>query len=519
VASVAINSSPVQYSDVVTFVATITSPTAQAELNTTGGTVEFKLKSSAGVITSLGSSASADWNSSNGTVTKQLAIMQAPGTYTVIAVFTPGNTTNFQGSTNINCGALVVNQENARIDYTGDIIKATATASTTTATVTLRANIFDISAINSSDPQFDSYAGDIRNAKVRFVNRDAADAPISDWIPVTTLVNNADAKVGTVSAPYNMTVGADGSTQATIGIIVDNGYYIRDEEADNVIVTIYQPNGDFITGGGYITTTKCVGSMKGDDNSRTHFGFNVKFTRKGTNLQGSLNFIFRRTVGNVQHVYQVKSNAMQSLGVNATNLKRQTATFVSKGNITDITNPLNPIAMGGNKYMYINMIDNGEPAVNDSISFVLVDGTADPTVLANIMYSSNWIATKTEMMNLTGGNLVVHSGFNLGGNEQIVPKKIGDLQLAPVNAMTRFDATAYPNPTTSQFNIKLESSNRQDEISIVVYSVNGKVVEQRQHLSAGQTIQLGGLYRPGVYILEMIQGNQRKQLKLVKIPD
>jgi hypothetical protein len=67
--------------------------------------------------------------------------------------------------------------------------------------------------------------------------------------------------------------------------------------------------------------------------------------------------------------------------------------------------------------------------------------------------------------------------------------------------------------------VKLESSNRQDEISIVVYSINGKVVEQRQHLAAGQTIQLGALYRPGVYIIEMIQGSQHKQLKLVKIPD
>jgi hypothetical protein len=53
----------------------------------------------------------------------------------------------------------------------------------------------------------------------------------------------------------------------------------------------------------------------------------------------------------------------------------------------------------------------------------------------------------------------------------------------------------------------------------VVYSINGKVVEQRQHLAAGQTIQLGALYRPGVYIIEMIQGSQHKQLKLVKIPD
>jgi hypothetical protein len=45
------------------------------------------------------------------------------------------------------------------------------------------------------------------------------------------------------------------------------------------------------------------------------------------------------------------------------------------------------------------------------------------------------------------------------------------------------------------------------------------VIEQRTNLSAEQTIQLGALYRPGVYILEIIQGTERKRMKLIKIPD
>jgi hypothetical protein len=37
--------------------------------------------------------------------------------------------------------------------------------------------------------------------------------------------------------------------------------------------------------------------------------------------------------------------------------------------------------------------------------------------------------------------------------------------------------------------------------------------------NAGESVIIGGLYRPGVYVLEMIQGKEHKQLKLVKIPD
>jgi hypothetical protein len=233
-----------------------------------------------------------------------------------------------------------------------------------------------------------------------------------------------------------------------------------------------------------------------------------------------MNFIFRRKESDgIVHIYQVKSNAMQSLAVNASNAKRQTANFVSKGNITDVTNPSAPVSLGGNKFMYVNMIDNGEPGSKDSISFVLVTGNADPTVLSNIIYSSNWISSKTQMMNLTGGNLVVHSGFSLGTVAPSANPRIVDNANSINTQPIRFEGKAYPNPTQSQFSVRLESSNATDGISIVVYNVNGKIVETRQHLFAGQTIQLGALYRPGVYIIEMMQGKERRQLKLVKIPD
>jgi hypothetical protein len=113
----------------------------------------------------------------------------------------------------------------------------------------------------------------------------------------------------------------------------------------------------------------------------------------------------------------------------------------------------------------------------------------------------------------------VHSGFDVGSSSIAVSVNPRVTDNTTTLQATTFEAKAYPNPTTSQFNVKLESSNTIDPINIVVYGINGNVVEQKQKLTAGQTIQLGALYRPGVYILEMIQGNQRKQLKLVKTPD
>jgi len=55
--------------------------------------------------------------------------------------------------------------------------------------------------------------------------------------------------------------------------------------------------------------------------------------------------------------------------------------------LKDLTNATSSDAdLGGNKYLYVKMTDNGEPGVNDIISFVLVNGTDNPTFL-EILFS------------------------------------------------------------------------------------------------------------------------------------
>lgn len=202
---------------------------------------------------------------------------------------------------------------------------------------------------------------------------------------------------------------------------------------------------------------------------------------------------------------------MQSLAVDARNPKRQTATFITKSNLTDITNPLLPVAKGGNLFLYVNMIDNGEPGSKDSISFVLVPSTSDPNVLANIMYSSNWVSTKTNQMVLTGGNLVVHSGFSLGTPTARVITTI--VPTAP--ASLPFTAKVLPNPSHNQFTFLFSSSSK-EVIKMNVLDYNGRLIEQSRSISPKQSLQIGQQYRPGVYYAEFIQGSEKIIIKLIK---
>ena len=261
----------------------------------------------------------------------------------------------------------------------------------------LRATIRDSSLYTS-----DSHAGDIRNATVELKEGATSLCSFSSPLP---LLAPPDTRTATVECSRSFGLG-----DHTIDIYV-NGYYTGTGQG---VVEVSQPDGSFITGGGYIVTSSSspAGQYAADPGSRMNYGFNVKFNKNRTNLQGHLNVIFRRTVGGALRSYQVKANAMDSLGIA---LKNGTAAcagpptstcwgiaeFRSKGNLTDVTNPAAPVALGGNLTVQVTMTDKGEPGRADTIGVTLYQGST-------LLFSSEWNGAKTLERVLSGGNLVVH---------------------------------------------------------------------------------------------------------------
>ena len=257
------------------------------------------------------------------------------------------------------------------------------------AEVQLRAIIQDLTAVL---PEEDAEAGDIRHATVTFVDRENGNAPVSAPLPVE-LLDPSDPTTGVVRALWTPDIGNSDSEQFRIGIVV-SGYYTRDDQFDDTVITVSKPLPYFITGGGYLVNEQSAGQYAGDLGLRTNFGLNLKYNKKVTNLQGKANIIIRHD----GRVLQIKTNATQSLVVNADSGE---ATFVSKANLTDITDPLNPISLGGNLSLEMQVTDRGEPGLNDSIGVSLWDRNA-------LLFSSNWDGTRTAEQTLAGGNLKVH---------------------------------------------------------------------------------------------------------------
>jgi len=309
---------------------------------------------------------------------------------------------NYSGS-NAN-KTIAVTQENARADYSGLLFVSTPSATATTASVTLRATISDITAI-SGDPDYDANAGDIRNARVAFMNKDGVTptpyAGCTNLTPV--LIDPANSKVGTVSCTVTLTAGSGSDPSATynIGTVVSN-YYGEDDAADDALVTVTMGGTGFITGGGFVSGSASSGTYSATAGSKMNFGYNVKFNKSGSNLQGHVNVIVRQKVGSTWKVYQIKSNSISSLSQNINNSGTGgTALFASKANLTDITNPLNPIALGGNLSLEMQLNDVGEPGSSDTIGFTLWSGSN------TLLFSNNWVGGKTVQQLLGGGNLQV----------------------------------------------------------------------------------------------------------------
>ena len=72
-----------------------------------------------------------------------------------------------------------------------------------------------------------------------------------------------------------------------------------------------------------------------------------------------------------------------------------------------------------------------------------------------------------------------------------------------------------PNPSTGNFNILINSSDA-NPVSIKVTDISGRLIEAYEQVTSGRPLRLGQTWKSGIYFAEVVQGDQRRVLKLVK---
>ncbi|HEY9343226.1 MAG TPA: T9SS type A sorting domain-containing protein, partial [Hanamia sp.] len=395
--------------------------------------------------------------------------------------------------------------------YNGDYFANTASTTTGgSAIVTLIYNI-------SSDP----------NVSCNNINALTADDFNLTIIPDNTvgsvvLVPNSKTYTnGVLTIKYTITLSPSaysGTVQFTLG--TSGNFTIDPDCSDNPLITVSTKVDGFVTGGGFIIPGKSGGSIGGSpvNGLRNNFGFNIKLN-KGK-LQGNWNTIIRRReAGNVV-VYQVKSNVAKTMVITKiSNTSYRADLSYASANFQNLTCSLCPVN-ANNGTVLVSVYDNGEPGANiDQILITIKDKNG------NVWYTSDATANHslsyTNLQLLNQGNIQIHAtgtkmATTLRTDATLTQSALSRMDAASTTPATEFNLVALPNPSQTDFTLQVQSFTR-EKMQLKVADITGRTIQIIQNISAGQTLKLGSNYKPGVYLIELKQGNNRKQLKLVKL--
>jgi ABC-type transport system substrate-binding protein len=220
----------------------------------------------------------------NGGVASAAIILDQPaGLYTVTASFVKD--ADYMAAS-VSTG-FIIEREHVTAEYTGSTV-----VPTTVETFTLRATVFEVD---------DGYWGDLSYVYVTF---EIYSVPIDTANPVAVI---GPIKVDTTDMDGVGVATAEAENLPENGYVVltkfetgANNYY-SGPPSDLVTIIIYEPTGDFVTGGGWIWDPS---------GSKGNFGFNVKYKKNGL-PRGQAIYIFR--VGDWEYI--VKSNAWLGMAI------------------------------------------------------------------------------------------------------------------------------------------------------------------------------------------------------------
>jgi hypothetical protein len=183
----------------------------------------------------------------------------------------------------------------------------------------------------------------------------------------------------------------------TIQVVINGGYYVGNNED---VLVVYDPSLGFATGGGWFywpSTEDPEIDYLGD---RTNFGFTMKYTKKGTNLQGSLLMIRHLLDGTI---YRIKSNALYGLALGE--ISADNGEFFGWASFSGKSTYFEPgwLVPVGNYEFIVYVEDRNEPGSGNDRFWIEVRDK-DGNLVSGMSLAS---PATTNAEQLKGGNIVV----------------------------------------------------------------------------------------------------------------
>lgn len=253
-------------------------------------------------------------------------------------------------------------------------------------------------------------------------------------------------------------------------------------------IVIYDPNGGFVTGGGWINSP--AGAYKADMtlSGKANFGFVAKY-KKGSNIP----------IGNTEFQFQLGNLNFNSSSYEAARLVIAGAKANYKG--------LGTINGVGNYGFLVSAIDGQITGGGGIDKFRIKIWDRDNE--NDVVYDNNIVNTDEDADPITaigGGSIMIHETKKNTTARVELDRKSTDSYL--------FNAKIYPNPTNQHFTLVVEGSSK-EKIEVIVYDILGRVVSHIKN-SDNNFIRFGKELPFGYYIAVVKQGTNQETVKLIK---
>ena len=319
------------------------------------------------------------------------------------------------------------------------------------------------------------------------------------------LVDGSAVANGTVTEPSGNQNGkvngshkfnAAGVYKLQMNVTDQNGVtsYANTNNDLDAIVVIYDPNGGYTYGGGYYNSP--AGALKSDPSAegKASYGFTVNYFKNAANPKGETQFEFK--VGDFEFNalnfdYLVINNAM--------------AQFKGTGKI-----------IGGQSGIgFIMTVTDGQldGSGEDKIRMKIFNKNTGAVIYDNQPGASD---AALPVQAVGSNSSVVIGGTNSGLTSSNTKQK-AELETKIEETADELDVIAFPNPSTTNFMLRVRSKSA-EKIAIQVTDMQGRVIETRS-VNINTVIQFGDRYRPGTYVIRVIQGKKQKEIKLIKMAD
>ena len=156
----------------------------------------------------------------------------------------------------------------------------------------------------------------------------------------------------------------------------------------------------------------------------------------------------------------------------------------------------------------INVYKNGSPTGKVYICHAPPD---NPTNVHTLSISVNAVPA----------HLLGHSGDKLGKCTDVIcgtsapVTTFAETEMQAEKTVTAFQVNVTPNPTADLFRIKIKGAGN-EPIVIRIMDAAGKVYSTIANVTKGSVVTVGSGLKNGIYFAEVIQGRQRKMVRLIK---